>query len=99
MPSSGTPNEDSEPAPPSTPPQNTTRALLQSLEELRDSLSVRVAQLASAVERLRIQAGQLEEGLGVVPPPGRTRFSGSLLSPQQPVRSNLLGDFSLADII
>ena len=40
-----------------------TRALLRSLEDLRDSLSARVEQLSNAVERLRGQAGELERAL------------------------------------
>ncbi|WVR04325.1 hypothetical protein IAU60_001325 [Kwoniella sp. DSM 27419] len=44
-------------------PQQNTRALLRSLEELRDSLSLRVDQLSLAVERLRSQAGELERAL------------------------------------
>lgn len=40
-----------------------TRALLHSLEELRDTLSARVEQLSNAVERLRGQAGELERAL------------------------------------
>lgn len=42
------------------PDPTNTRVLLQSLEELRDSLSNRVEQLSVAVERLRGQAGELE---------------------------------------
>ncbi|WVF70194.1 hypothetical protein IAT40_004982 [Kwoniella sp. CBS 6097] len=48
---------------PSASAQQNTRALLRSLEELRDSLSTRVEQLSTAVERLRGQAGQLERAL------------------------------------
>ncbi|WWD00173.1 hypothetical protein V866_007082 [Kwoniella sp. B9012] len=44
-------------------PQQNTRALLRSLEELRDSLSTRVEHLSNAVERLRGQAGELERAL------------------------------------
>ncbi|OCF59220.1 hypothetical protein L486_03722 [Kwoniella mangroviensis CBS 10435] len=43
--------------------QQNTRALLRSLEELRDSLSTRVEHLSNAVERLRGQAGELERAL------------------------------------
>lgn len=43
---------------PSNP--SNTRALLRHLEQLRDSLSDRVDQLSSAVERLRTQANELE---------------------------------------
>ncbi|WWC67552.1 uncharacterized protein I206_101461 [Kwoniella pini CBS 10737] len=43
--------------------QENTRALLRSLEELRDSLSSRVEELGNAVERLRDQAGVLERAL------------------------------------
>ncbi|WWC87301.1 uncharacterized protein L201_002189 [Kwoniella dendrophila CBS 6074] len=51
-------------------PQENTRALLSSLEDLRDNLSSRVEQLSNAVERLRSQANELErslegEGLGL----------------------------------
>ncbi|ORX33530.1 hypothetical protein BD324DRAFT_639675 [Kockovaella imperatae] len=42
------------------PDTQNTRALLRSLEELRDSLADRVEQLSQAVERLRAQAGELE---------------------------------------
>ncbi|OCF37740.1 hypothetical protein I316_00867 [Kwoniella heveanensis BCC8398] len=48
---------------PNASAQQNTRALLRSLEELRDSLSTRVEQLSMAVERLRGQAGQLERAL------------------------------------
>ncbi|WVQ97711.1 hypothetical protein IAU59_004825 [Kwoniella sp. CBS 9459] len=48
---------------PNASAQQNTRALLRSLEELRDSLSTRVEQLSTAVERLRGQAGQLERAL------------------------------------
>jgi ABC-type transporter Mla subunit MlaD len=41
-----------------------TRALLRQLEELRDNLTSRVAQLSNAVERLRDQASALERLLG-----------------------------------
>lgn len=40
-----------------------TRALLDSLEQLRDSLAARVQHLSVAVERLRTQAGDLERVL------------------------------------
>ncbi|KAL1408473.1 hypothetical protein Q8F55_005285 [Vanrija albida] len=40
-----------------------TRVLLRSLEELRDSLSVRVEQLSLAVDRLRGQATELERAV------------------------------------
>lgn len=53
------------------PDPTNTRVLLQSLEDLRDSLSNRVEQLSVAVERLRGQAGELE----------RAAASGTALSP------------------
>ncbi|WOO77866.1 uncharacterized protein LOC62_01G001424 [Vanrija pseudolonga] len=55
--------------PPPTPATNArpdpanTRVLLRSLEELRDSLSVRVEQLSLAVDRLRGQATELERAV------------------------------------
>lgn len=55
--------------PPPTPATNSrpdpanTRVLLRSLEELRDSLSVRVEQLSLAVDRLRGQATELERAV------------------------------------
>ncbi|WWD21959.1 hypothetical protein CI109_106447 [Kwoniella shandongensis] len=48
---------------PTATSQQNTRALLRSLEELRDSLGSRVEQLGVAVERLRGQAGDLERAL------------------------------------
>ena len=51
------------PLTPTTNAGNDTRALLRSLEDLRDSLSARVEQLSNAVERLRGQAGELERAL------------------------------------
>ncbi|KAK4684721.1 hypothetical protein P7C73_g5450, partial [Tremellales sp. Uapishka_1] len=75
------------PLPTYIPDPTNTRALLHSLEELRDSLSDRVEQLSNAVERLRAQAGDLERALahdrllddngimtaGDAPNPGRPR--------------------------
>lgn len=51
--------------PASTSALNTenTRALLRTLENLRDTLSARVEQLRNAVERLRGQAEEIERAL------------------------------------
>lgn len=59
------------------PDPTNTRVLLQSLEELRDSLSNRVEQLSVAVERLRGQAGELERAaaLGTALSPSFTTTS------------------------
>lgn len=43
--------------------ESTTRALLSTLEDLRDTLSARVDQLGRSVERLRLQADELERSL------------------------------------
>jgi len=60
------------PSPPRNPPTvrnpsttfaTSSRALLGQLEELRDNLGTRVEQLSRAVERLRIQAGEIERAL------------------------------------
>ena len=47
------------------PETHNTRALLRSLEELRDSLSTRVEQLSEAVERLRHQAVDMQRAFGM----------------------------------
>ncbi|WRT65137.1 uncharacterized protein IL334_002079 [Kwoniella shivajii] len=54
---------DSNTVRPDATSQQNTRALLRSLEELRDSLSTRVEQLNNAVERLRSQSEELERAL------------------------------------
>lgn len=69
-----------------TPPDPANaRVLLRSLEDLRDSLSVRVEQLSLAVDRLRGQASQLEQavssGTALAPGFGRPRPQATAIDP------------------
>ncbi|WWC59061.1 uncharacterized protein I303_101608 [Kwoniella dejecticola CBS 10117] len=74
---------------PTATAQENTRALLRSLEELRDSLSSRVQELGNAVERLRGQAGELERALeGEVSPPARGNTGAiNQRTPRDPTRT------------
>ncbi|WVW78862.1 hypothetical protein I302_100825 [Kwoniella bestiolae CBS 10118] len=72
---------------PTATAQQNTRALLRSLEDLRDSLSTRVEHLSNAVERLRGQAGELERALEGENGNGNVAGNGVQREPRDPTRS------------